>query len=83
MYPRLPEVRMLDFHALMPSDGSNVQLKFLELLDSVIAMAKSTFNKLSAQTMLAYGSRNLNQGGGGLVADLVERNAKVTGELHG
>ncbi|CAI9266520.1 unnamed protein product [Lactuca saligna] len=56
VYPRLPEVRMLDFHALMTSDGSNVQVKFLELLDS---------------------------GGGGLVADLVERNAEVTGELQG
>ena len=83
MYPRLPEAHMLDFHALMPSDGSNVQLKFLELLDSVIAILKSTFNKLSTQTMLAYRSGNLNQGGGGLVADLVERNAEVTGELQG
>ncbi|KAI3787780.1 hypothetical protein L2E82_00205 [Cichorium intybus] len=77
VYPRLPEVRMLDFHALMPSDGSNVDLKFLELLDSVIAMAKSTFDRLSAQTMM-------NQvGGGGLVADLVEGNAEMTGELQG
>ncbi|CAH1417724.1 unnamed protein product [Lactuca virosa] len=83
VYPRLPEVRMLDFHALMPSDGSNVQLNFLELLDSVIAMAKSTFDRLSAQTMLAYGSGNLNQVGGGLVADLVEGNAEMTGELQG
>ncbi|KAL4588131.1 hypothetical protein LXL04_001011 [Taraxacum kok-saghyz] len=85
VYPRLPEVRMIDFHALMPNDGTHniTQLNFLELLDSVIAMAKSTFDRLTVQTMAAYASGNLNQVGGGIVADLVEGNAEMTGELQG
>ncbi|XP_024932828.3 protein SPIRRIG isoform X2 [Ziziphus jujuba] len=83
VYPRLPEVRMLDFHALMPSDGSNVELMFVELLESVIAMAKSTFERLSMQWMLAHQTGNLSQVGAGLVAELVEGNADMTGELQG
>ncbi|XP_078429563.1 BEACH-DOMAIN HOMOLOG A1 isoform X2 [Wolffia australiana] len=53
VYPRLPEVRMGDFHSLMPGDGSYVELKFVDLLDSVICMAKSTFDRLSFQSILA------------------------------
>lgn len=79
VYPRLPEVRMLDFHALVPSDGSHVELKFVELLESVIAMAKSTFDRLSMQSMLAHQTGNLSQVGAGLV----EENADMTGELQG
>ncbi|KAI3742627.1 hypothetical protein L1987_60316 [Smallanthus sonchifolius] len=73
VYPRLPEVRMLDFHALMPNDGNIVELKFLELLDSVIAMAKSTFDRLSIQTQVD----------GGLVAELVDGNTDMAGDLQG
>ncbi|KAD3338274.1 hypothetical protein E3N88_33795 [Mikania micrantha] len=73
VYPRLPEVRMLDFHALMPNDENNIEFKFLELLDSVIAMAKSTFDRLSIQTQV----------GGGLVAELVDGNAEMSGDLQG
>lgn len=83
VYPRLPEVRLLDFHALIPSDGSRTELKSLELLDSVIAMAKSTFDRLSIQTMIACESGDLNQVGAGLVAELVEGNTEMTGELQG
>ncbi|KAJ4828594.1 hypothetical protein Tsubulata_004948 [Turnera subulata] len=78
VYPRLPEVRMLDFHALMPSDGNYVELKFVELLESVIAMAKSTFDRLSMQSMLAHQTGNLS-----LVAELVEGNADMAGEFQG
>ncbi|XP_023734944.1 protein SPIRRIG [Lactuca sativa] len=78
VYPRLPEVRLLDFHALMPSDGSHTELKFLELLDSVIAMAKSTFDRLSIRTMIAY-----ETGAAGLVAELVDACTEMTGELQG
>ncbi|KAI3676426.1 hypothetical protein L1987_86034 [Smallanthus sonchifolius] len=73
VYPRLPEVRMLDFHALMPNDGNIVEFKFLELLDSVIAMAKSTFDRLSIQTHVD----------GGLVAELVDGNTDMAGDLQG
>ncbi|XP_024965480.1 protein SPIRRIG-like isoform X1 [Cynara cardunculus var. scolymus] len=83
VYPRVPEVRLLDFHALMPSDGSHPELKFLELLDSVIAMAKSTFDRLSLQLMLAYESGDLNQVDAGIVAELVNGNTEMTGELQG
>nr|XP_043618861.1 protein SPIRRIG-like isoform X2 [Erigeron canadensis] len=83
VYPRLPEVRLLDFHALMPSDGSQRELKFLELLDSVIAMAKSTFDRVSIQTMIAYESGDLNQVGAGLVAELLGETTEMTGELQG
>ncbi|KAI4301193.1 hypothetical protein L6164_034497 [Bauhinia variegata] len=83
VYPRLPEVRMLDFHALMPSDGSYVELKFVELLDSVIAMEKSTFDRLSMQSMLAHQTGNLSQVGASLVAELVEGNSDMAGELQG
>ncbi|KAL0459484.1 UNVERIFIED_CONTAM: protein SPIRRIG [Sesamum latifolium] len=72
VYPRLPEVRMLDFHALMPSDSSCGELKFVELLESVIAMAKSTFDRIVMQSMLAHETGNLSQIGASLVAELVD-----------
>lgn len=83
VYPRLPEVRMLDFHALMPSDSSYVELKFVELLESVIAMAKSTFDRLCMQSMLAYQTGNLSHVGASLVAELIDESVDMSGELQG
>ncbi|XP_074316154.1 protein SPIRRIG-like [Silene latifolia] len=83
VYPRLPEVRLLDFHALVPSDGDYNELKFVELLESIIAMAKSTFDRLSMQCMLAHQTGNLSQVGAGLVAEFVEENTDMIGELQG
>ncbi|EOA19773.1 hypothetical protein CARUB_v10000019mg [Capsella rubella] len=83
VYPRLPEVRMLDFHELMPNDGSHVELKFIELLDSVVSMAKSTFDRVIMQSMLAYQSGNLSQVRASLVDELVEGNEDMTGDLQG
>lgn len=83
VYPRLPEVRMVDFHALMPSDENYGELKFVELLDSVIAMTKSTFDRLCMQSMLAHQTGNLSQVAAGLVAELAEDNADMAGELQG
>lgn len=83
VYPRLPEVRMLDFHALMPSDGHYGELKFVDLLESVLAMAKSTFDRLFMQSMLAYQTGNLSQVSAGLVAELVEGTTDMAGELQG
>ncbi|KAL2642607.1 hypothetical protein R1flu_010194 [Riccia fluitans] len=45
VYPRVPEVRMLDFLAFIGS-GSE-ELFFTDLLDSIIAMVKSVFNRMS------------------------------------
>ncbi|XP_073051672.1 protein SPIRRIG isoform X2 [Primulina eburnea] len=83
VYPRLPEVRMLDFHALMPSDSSYGELKFVELLETIIAMAKSTFDRLVMQSMLAHQTGNLSQAGARLVAELVDGHVDVAGELQG
>ncbi|OVA03460.1 BEACH domain [Macleaya cordata] len=83
VYPRLPEVRMLDFHALIPSNGRYEELKFVELLESVIAMAKSTFVRLSMKSMLARQIGNFQEVGEILVAELVEATTDTTGELHG
>ncbi|CAM6104156.1 unnamed protein product [Calypogeia fissa] len=47
VYPRLPEVRMLDFHALMPNDGGAEELYLTDLLESVIAMAKAVFDRMT------------------------------------
>uniref|UniRef100_A0A1J3I2E2 WD repeat and FYVE domain-containing protein 3 n=1 Tax=Noccaea caerulescens TaxID=107243 RepID=A0A1J3I2E2_NOCCA len=82
VYPRLPEVRMLDFHAIVPNDGSHVELKFIDLLDSVVAMARSTYDRLIMQSMLAHQAGNLSQVSASLVAELVE-GAEMTGELQG
>uniref|UniRef100_A0A0D3DZ67 BEACH-type PH domain-containing protein n=1 Tax=Brassica oleracea var. oleracea TaxID=109376 RepID=A0A0D3DZ67_BRAOL len=82
VHPRLPEVRMLDFHALVPNDGSHVELKFIDLLDSVVGMARSTYDRLIMQSMLAHQSGNLSQVSASLVAELVE-GAEMTGELQG
>ncbi|KAJ6819720.1 protein SPIRRIG [Iris pallida] len=83
VYPRVPEVRMLDFHALMPSDGNYGELKFVELIEAVIAMAKSTFDRLSMQATLAEQNGNLSHLGGSLVAELVESTTDMTGDLQG
>lgn len=83
VYPRLPEVRMLDFHMLMPSDNSCGELKFVELLECVIAMVKSTFDRLRVQSMLAHETGNLSQVGASLVAELVDEHVDMAGELQG
>ncbi|KAF6145296.1 hypothetical protein GIB67_004773 [Kingdonia uniflora] len=83
VYPRLPEVRMLDFHALMTSNGNYGELKFVELLDSVVAMEKSTFDRLSLRSMLAHQTGNISQVGTTLVAELVEGTTDMAGDLQG
>lgn len=83
VYPRLPEVRMIDFHALMPNDGNYGELKFVELVESVLAMAKSTFDRVFMQSMRANQTGNLSQVSAGLVAELVDGNIDIAGELQG
>ncbi|XP_066316405.1 LOW QUALITY PROTEIN: protein SPIRRIG-like [Miscanthus floridulus] len=83
VYPRVPEVRMLDFHALMPSDGNYGELKFVDLLDTIIAMAKATFDSLIMKSMLAHENNNLSHLNGTLVADLVEATSDMGGDLQG
>ncbi|WVZ60522.1 hypothetical protein U9M48_010532 [Paspalum notatum var. saurae] len=83
VYPRVPEVRMLDFHALMPSDGNYGEFKFVDLLDTIIAMAKATFDSLIVKSMLAHQNNNISHLNGTLVADLVEATSDMGGDLQG
>ncbi|KAK3149380.1 hypothetical protein QOZ80_3AG0216630 [Eleusine coracana subsp. coracana] len=83
VYPRVPEVRMLDFHALMPSDGNYGELKFVDLLDTIIAMAKATFDSLIINSMLAHQNNNLSHLNGTLAADLVDATSDMGGDLQG
>ncbi|KAL5218377.1 hypothetical protein ABZP36_019061 [Zizania latifolia] len=83
VYPRVPEVRMLDFHSLIPSDGNYGELKFVDLLDTIIAMAKATFDSLIAKSMLAHQNNNLSHLNGTLVSDLVESTPDMGGDLQG
>ncbi|KAK9669660.1 hypothetical protein RND81_13G146400 [Saponaria officinalis] len=83
VYPRLPEVRLLDFHALVHSEGEFIELKFVELLEPVIAMAKSTFDRLSMQCMLAHHPGSLSEVGAGLISEFVEGNFGTIGEVQG
>lgn len=83
VYPRLPEVRMIDFHALMPNDGNYGELKFVELVESILSMAKSTFDRVFMQSMRANQTGNLSQVSAGLVAELVDGNIDIAGELQG
>lgn len=83
VYPRVPEVRMLDFHALMPSDGSYGELKFVDLVEPVVLMAKSTFDRLSMQYMLAHQNGSFSHINDSLVAELVDATTDMTGDLQG
>ncbi|KAH7423408.1 hypothetical protein KP509_12G054200 [Ceratopteris richardii] len=46
VYPRQPEVRLLDFHALIPDDGGSGELIFIDFLEAIIAMSKAAFDRL-------------------------------------
>lgn len=83
VYPRLPEVRMLDFHALIPSDGSCGELKFVDLLESVIAMVKATFDRLTMQSLLAQQTGDFSQFNMAMAAELVDRTKDMEDELQG
>ncbi|KAG0461006.1 hypothetical protein HPP92_021303 [Vanilla planifolia] len=74
---------MLDFHALMPSDGCFGELKFVDLLDSIVAMAKNTFDRLSMQVMVAHQNDNLSNLSASLASDLVEATSDMAGDLQG
>ncbi|XP_064984682.1 protein SPIRRIG-like [Musa acuminata AAA Group] len=83
VYPRVPEVRMLDFFSLLPNDGNYGELKFLDLLEILIAMAKATYDRFSMQSMIANQDGNMSHFNGSLVAKLVEATTDVAGDLRG
>lgn len=49
----LYQVRLLDFHALMPADGSKAELFSIELLEAVVSMSKAAFDRMIAQFEVA------------------------------
>jgi hypothetical protein len=61
VYPRTPEVRMLDFHTLMPNHGSAEDLYFPDLLESLIAMAKAVFDRMSSVSQKAQESGDFTE----------------------
>lgn len=61
VYPRQPEVRMLDFHALMPADGKFGDICFPELLEVIIAMSRAAFNRVTKQSLTAEQSGNFSE----------------------
>jgi len=61
IYPKLPEVGIQDFEALMPTNGHYGELKFSGLLDSIIAMTKSSFNEPRTRPFLALEAVNTVQ----------------------
>ncbi|KAH9605434.1 hypothetical protein KSS87_015902, partial [Heliosperma pusillum] len=82
VYPRLPEVRLLDFHALVPNE-EDYKLKYVELLESIIALAKCAYDRLSMQCMLAHHTGDLSQVGIDLFSVIVEEDYGMVGELQG
>ncbi|XP_031487394.1 protein SPIRRIG-like isoform X2 [Nymphaea colorata] len=83
VYPRLPEVRMLDFHALIPRCLSQNELKFVDLLESVVAMAKTTFDKLSLEATVACEAGVHSPVSASLTAELAEETKHIGVELQG
>lgn len=61
VYPRQPEVRMLDFHALMPADGKFGDICLPELLEVIIAMSRAAFNRVTKQSLTAEQSGNFSE----------------------
>jgi hypothetical protein len=50
VYPRQPEVTLLDFQTLIPRRGNKSELFFTELLESIVAMSKAAFNQIIVQS---------------------------------
>lgn len=66
----MSQVRLLDFHALIPGDGNKAELFFTELLDSVISMAKASFDRMIAQSESAQLSGDFSGFNVSLASDL-------------
>ncbi|KAJ7563203.1 hypothetical protein O6H91_03G100400 [Diphasiastrum complanatum] len=83
VYPRQPEVRMIDFHALMPSDGSLKNIFFPELLDCILAMSKAAFDKMSLQSEIAQQTGDFSKLTESLVVGYSSSNKDMEEELQG
>ncbi|KAJ7522141.1 hypothetical protein O6H91_19G085400 [Diphasiastrum complanatum] len=83
VYPRQHEVRMLDFHSLMPNDGSSIELLFPELLNSILAMSKAAFDKMSVQSELAYQTGDYSKFTESLLAGFTAAEKDMTEEFQG
>lgn len=66
----MSQVRLLDFHALIPGDGSKAELSFTQLLDSVLSMTKASFDRMIAQSESAQQTGDFSGFNVSLAADL-------------
>ncbi|XP_021770284.1 protein SPIRRIG-like [Chenopodium quinoa] len=80
IYPKLPEVGILDFEALMLNNEDFRDLKFASLLDSIVAMVKYVFDQLRVQPTLAQQALDIPQS---YDVDLAEGNMDIIEELGG
>ncbi|XP_021764342.1 protein SPIRRIG-like [Chenopodium quinoa] len=80
IYPKLPEVGISDFEALMLTNEEFGDLKFARLLDSIVAMVKFVFDQLRVQPNLAQQALDFSQSSD---VDLAEANMDIIEELGG
>ncbi|XP_074316146.1 protein SPIRRIG-like [Silene latifolia] len=80
IYPKLPEVGILDFEALMTSNGDSNGLKFSPLLDSILSMVKSTFDQLRLKQITADHNETISEAA---TEEFVEGNIDIIEEVNG
>ncbi|KNA14960.1 hypothetical protein SOVF_102580 [Spinacia oleracea] len=82
IYPKLPEVGIQDFEVLMLSNQEFVDLKFSNLLDSVVVMVKYIFDQLKIQPSLAQQDLSISQASD-VNVDLAVGNLDIIEEIVG
>ncbi|KAL9227543.1 hypothetical protein vseg_003221 [Gypsophila vaccaria] len=80
IYPKLPEVGILDFEALMASNGESTGLKFGNLLDSVVTMIRSVFDQLRLQPLRADHNASVSEAS---AEEFAEGNSDIIEEVTG
>ncbi|KAL2934544.1 Protein SPIRRIG [Bienertia sinuspersici] len=78
IYPKLPEVTITDFEALMLNNEDLGDLKNVGLLDSVVAMVKSVFDQLRVPPKLTQQAVRISQAS---AVEHAEENADIVEEL--
>ncbi|KAK9684853.1 hypothetical protein RND81_10G236900 [Saponaria officinalis] len=80
IYPKLPEVGILDFEALMSSNGESSDLKFSNVLDCIVVMIKSVFDQLRLQPIPADHNVTVSHAS---AEEFSEQNTDVIEEMTG
>ncbi|XP_024543043.1 protein SPIRRIG [Selaginella moellendorffii] len=82
VYPRQPEVRLLDFHALMPGEAIEGEILFTEFLDSILLMFKAAFDKMSLQSQIVQQTGDFSQFPESLAAGFANGFKDIGGDLQ-